>query len=39
VLEIALEAVPQPLPEDDPAKPVEAVAPAAPASGPDLLTH
>jgi ATP-dependent Lon protease len=40
VLEVALETVPQPLPEDDSPKPVEAVAPAAaPASAPDLLTH
>jgi len=39
VLEVALETMPRPLPEDEPAKPVEAAAPAAPATGPDLLTH
>jgi ATP-dependent Lon protease len=39
VLEVALESMPQPLPDDEPAKPVEAAAPAAPAAGPDLLTH
>jgi ATP-dependent Lon protease len=39
VLEVALETMPQPLPDDEPAKPVEAAAPAAPATGPDLLTH
>jgi ATP-dependent Lon protease len=39
VLEVALETLPQPLPEDEPVKPVEAAAPAAPATGPDLLTH
>jgi ATP-dependent Lon protease len=39
VLEVALESMPQPLPEDEPVKPVEAAAPAGPAAGPDLLTH
>jgi len=40
VLELALETVPQPLPDDEPAKPVEVVAkPAAPAAGTELLTH
>jgi ATP-dependent Lon protease len=41
VLEVALETMPQALPEDEPAKVVEGVAPAAPApvAGPDLLTH
>ena len=39
VLEVALETVPQPLPDDEPAKPVEAVQPAAPAVGAELLTH
>jgi ATP-dependent Lon protease len=39
VLEVALETMPQPLPEDEPVK-AEAVAkPAAPAAGADLLTH
>jgi ATP-dependent Lon protease len=42
VLEFALESVPQPLPDDEPAKPVEAA--AAPAAAavpptPDVLTH
>ena len=37
VLEIALETVPQPLPDEEPAKPVEPAA-SAPASG-DVLTH
>ena len=37
VLEIALETVPQPLPDEEPAKPVEAAA-SAPVSG-DVLTH
>ena len=44
VLEVALERMPQPLPEDEVAKPAEAPAAvatpvAAPAAGPDLLTH
>jgi ATP-dependent Lon protease len=40
VLEIALEAVPQPLPDDEPVKPAdEAAKPAAPAAGSELLTH
>ena len=45
VLEVALETLPQALPEDEPAKadvvaPAEAVAQAGPpAAGPDLLTH
>jgi ATP-dependent Lon protease len=40
VLEVALETVPQPLLDDEPAKPVEEAAkPAAPAAGTELLTH
>ena len=39
VLEVALETVPQPLPDDEPAKPVEATAPSAPLPGAELLTH
>ena len=42
VLEVALETMPQPLPDDEPVKPEEAAkpaAPAAPAAGADLLTH
>jgi ATP-dependent Lon protease len=40
VLELALETVPQPLPDDEPAKPAEEAAkPAAPAAGAELLTH
>ena len=39
VLEVALETLPQPLPDDEPAKPVEVAAPAVPPAGPDLLTH
>ena len=39
VLEVALERVPQPLPDDEPAKPAEASAPAAPLPGAELLTH
>ncbi|HWH80755.1 MAG TPA: S16 family serine protease, partial [Burkholderiaceae bacterium] len=40
VLELALETVPQPLPEDEPPKPGdEAAKPAAPAAGSELLTH
>ncbi len=40
VLEVALERVPQALPDDEPAKPVEEAAkPAAPPAGSELLTH
>jgi ATP-dependent Lon protease len=40
VLELALETVPQPLPDDEPAKPAEEAAkPATPAAGSELLTH
>jgi ATP-dependent Lon protease len=39
VLEVALETLPQALPEEEPAKPVEAAAPVVPPAGPDLLTH
>jgi len=39
VLEVALETVPQPLPDDEPAKPVEAATPAAALPGSELLTH
>ncbi len=39
VLEVALETVPQPLPDDEPAKPAEAAAPSAPLPGAELLTH
>ncbi len=40
VLEVALETLPQPLADEEPAKPIEAAAPAvAPVGGPDLLTH
>ena len=39
VLELALETVPQPLPEDEPVKPIEVAKPAAPAAGAELLTH
>jgi ATP-dependent Lon protease len=39
VLEVALETVPQPLPDDEPVKPVEVVKPATPVAGADLLTH
>ena len=39
VLEVALETVPQPLPEDEPPKTVEASTPAPPAAGAELLTH
>ncbi len=39
VLEVALETVPQPLPDEQPAKPSEAAAPAAPLPGAELLTH
>jgi ATP-dependent Lon protease len=39
VLEVALETLPQSLPEDEPAKTEEAAKPEAPAAGADLLTH
>jgi ATP-dependent Lon protease len=40
VLELALESVPQPLPDDEPVKAAEEPAkPAAPAAGSELLTH
>jgi len=40
VLEVALERVPEALPDDEPAKPVDGTAkPAAPAAGSELLTH
>ena len=39
VLEVALETVPQPLPDDEPAKPAEAAAPSTPLPGAELLTH
>ena len=39
VLEVALETLPQALPDDEPAKPVETAAAAVPPAGPDLLTH
>jgi ATP-dependent Lon protease len=40
VLEIALETVPQPLPDEEPAKPVaDAAKPAQPPAGSELLTH
>ena len=39
VLEVALESVPKPLPDDEPAKPTEEVAKPAPAAGAELLTH
>ena len=40
VLEVALERVPEALPDDEPAKPVEEAAkPAAPTAGSELLTH
>jgi ATP-dependent Lon protease len=39
VLELALETVPQPLPEDEPAKAAEAASTTPPATGPELLTH
>jgi ATP-dependent Lon protease len=39
VLEVALETVPQPLPDDEPVKPAEAAAPSAPLPGAELLTH
>ena len=40
VLELALETVPQPLPDDEPVKAAaEAAKPAVPPVGPELLTH
>ena len=39
VLELALEAAPQPLPDEEPAKPADGAQPAAPAAGSELLTH
>ena len=39
VLEVALERVPEALPEDEPVKPVEVATPAPPVAGTDLLTH
>ena len=39
VLEVALERVPQALPEDEPAKAAEPASPTPPAVGPELLTH
>ena len=39
VLELALETVPQPLPEDEPVKPAEVSAAVAPVTAVDLLTH
>jgi len=39
VLEVALERVPEALPEDEPVKPVEVAKPASPVAGADLLTH
>jgi ATP-dependent Lon protease len=39
VLEVALERVPQALPEDEPAKAAEPASPAPPVVGPELLTH
>ncbi|MEO7150718.1 MAG: endopeptidase La, partial [Burkholderiaceae bacterium] len=39
VLEVALETVPQPLPDDEPVKAEEVAKPAAPAAGSELLTH
>ncbi|CAN5699533.1 endopeptidase La [soil metagenome] len=39
VLEVALERMPQALPEDEPVKAAEVAAPAAAAASPDLLTH
>lgn len=39
VLELALEAAPQPLPDEEPGKPADGAKPAAPAGGPELLTH
>jgi ATP-dependent Lon protease len=39
VLELALESAPQPLPDEEPAKPADGAKPAAPAAGSELLTH
>ena len=39
VLEVALERVPQALPEDEPVKAAEPASPTPPATGPELLTH
>jgi ATP-dependent Lon protease len=39
VLEVALETVPQPLPDEEPVKAAEAEKPAIPAAGPELLPH
>ena len=39
VLEVALERVPQALPEDEPVKAAEPASPTPPAVGPELLTH
>ena len=39
VLELALESAPQPLPDEEPAKPADGAQPAAPAAGSELLTH
>ena len=39
VLEVALEKVPQALPDEEPVKPAEAVQPAPPVAGSELLTH
>ncbi len=39
VLELALESVPQPLADEEPAKPADGAQPAAPAAGSELLTH
>ena len=39
VLELALETVPQPLPDDEPAKPIEVAKPVAPAASVESLTH
>jgi len=39
VLELALEAAPQPLPDEEPGKPADGAKPAAPAGGAELLTH
>ena len=39
VLEVALERVPEALPEDEPAKATEAASATPPATGPELLTH
>ena len=39
VLELALETVPQPLPDDEPVKPIEVAKPVAPVAGAESLTH